>query len=137
MTTKSACPLEEDEAKALAQYLRLRGWPFTHIANESNGGTRSAVIRGAKMKAMGVARGVFDYEIFIPVRNWCGEIDAYQEIRVELKRKHGGSVSKEQKEWAEIYTKCGIPNAVCRGADEAIKFIEECQYAIGLSAQND
>lgn len=125
-------PLEEDEARLLAKYLRLRGFPFTHIANESNGGTRNAMIRGAKMKALGVSRGVYDYEVFIPRKGATRDLDDYLEIRIELKRQRGGTVSEEQKAWGEVYTKAHIPNRVCRGAQEAIKFIEECAHASNL-----
>ena len=83
------------------------------------------MIRGAKLKRMGQSKGVWDYEIFVPFRGITGHIDAYQEVRIEMKRRKGGTVSEDQKEWKKVYEKAGIPCKICKGADEAIKFIDE------------
>ena len=128
--TAKIIPLEDDEAKVFHRWLEIQKIPHAHIANESNGGSQSARIRGAKMKAMGQSKGVWDYEIFLPIKGITGNIDAYQEIRVELKRQKGGVVSQEQKAWGRIYEKAGIPCRVCKGANEAIKFIEEIKEEI-------
>ena len=56
------------------------------------------MIRGAKLKRMGQSKGVWDYEIFVPFRGITGHIDAYQEVRIEMKRRKGGTVSEDQKE---------------------------------------
>lgn len=123
-TTKNSSPLEDMEAVAFADWLRAVRLPHSHIANEVGGQTKSAKIRALKAKKMGQTAGVWDYEIFIPVTNIFGEIDAYQEVRIELKRKKGGVVSDAQKRWGKIYEMSGIPCAVCKGADEAINFVE-------------
>ena len=124
---KFPVPTEEEEAKLLHQYLELRKIPHTHIGNESNGGTQAARIRGAKMKAMGQSKGAWDYEIFIPVKGVTKTIDAYQEVRIELKRRKGGSVSPEQKAWGRVYEKAGIPCFIAKGAGAAIDWIEAQQ----------
>lgn len=129
MTIKP-CPLEDEEAVVFADWLRAKQYPFTHVGNESNGGTKSAMIRGAKMKRMGQSKGVFDYEIFVPVEGVTNGIDTYQEIRVELKRKFGGTVSSEQKAWKLVYEKSGIPCAICKGAEEAIKYVQQIEREI-------
>lgn len=125
-------PLEDDEAVAFSDWLRAMHLPHTHIANEIGGSTKVAKLRAIKAKRMGQTAGVWDYEVFIPVVNIDGEIDAYQEVRIELKRKKGSTVSPAQKKWGEIYKASGIPCAICKGADEAIKFVEaikkEIQY---------
>lgn len=125
-------PLEDEEAMAFADWLRAMHLPHTHVANEVGGSTKTAKLRAIKAKRMGQTAGVWDYEIFLPVVNVDGEIDAYQEVRVELKRKKGGTVSPAQKRWGDIYAAAGIPCAVCKGAEEAIKFVEairkEIQY---------
>jgi hypothetical protein len=125
-------PLEDDEAVAFADWLRAMHLPHTHVANEVGGATKSAKLRALKAKRMGQTAGVWDYEVFIPVINVDGEVDAYQEVRIELKRKKGGTVSPAQKKWGEIYAASGIPCAVCKGAEEAIAFVEavrkEIQY---------
>lgn len=122
-TTKIPLPLEDDECIVFADWLRGQHIPHCHVANESRSSTKSAMIRGAKLKKMGQVRGVWDYEVFLPVKGVTNRVDAYQEIRIEMKRQRGGTVSPEQKQWALIYEKAGIPHAVCKGAEEAIKFV--------------
>lgn len=122
--SKTNVPLEDDEAVVFADWLRAMQIPHTHIANEIGGSTRVAKVRALKAKRMGQTAGVWDYEIFLPVKNIDGEVDAYQEIRIELKRAKGGTVSEAQKKWGEIYQLSGIPCAVCKGAEKAIEFVE-------------
>lgn len=82
------------------------------------------MIRGAKLKRIGQSRGVFDYDVYVPIKGITGEVDCYELVKIEMKRKKGGTVSAEQKQWAKIYDMAGITNKVCKGADEAIAFIE-------------
>lgn len=103
---------------------------YAHVANESRSSKKDAAIRGRKLQRMGQKRGVWDYELFIPIYDIDGEIGEYQEIRVEMKRQRGGgsTTSKEQKDWQKIYESAGIPNKICFGADEAIAFVKQyCQ----------
>lgn len=116
-------PLEDDEAKAFADWLRFNHIPATHIANEIGGSTKTAKLRAIKAKRLGQTAGVWDYEIFVPVYDMDGEIAAYQEARVELKRIKGSTVSSAQKKWGEIYEMAGIPCKICKGAREAIAFV--------------
>lgn len=129
MPTKISVPLEDDECKIFHKWLSIEGIPHCHVANESRSSAKNAMIRGAKLKSMGQAKGVWDYEIFLPIAGITGYTDAYQEIRIEMKRQKGGTVSQEQKDWQKIYEKAGIPCKVCKGADEAIKFVKQ-QIAI-------
>jgi hypothetical protein len=108
-------PTEAEEGKALVAYLRVRGYKFTHIANESGSSRRDAMIRGARMKAQGVSRGFPDY--LICVGNGL--------VAIELKRQKGGSTSAEQKDWLYSLNKAGVRAVVCKGASEAIDFIEQ------------
>lgn len=124
-------PLEDDEAVVFAGWLRVQQIPHTHIANEIGGSTRTAKLRAIKAKRMGQNAGVWDYEIFIPITNIFGDVDAYQEVRVELKRIKSSTVSEAQKRWGKIYELSGIPCAVCKGAEEAIKFVEKIRQEIG------
>lgn len=130
MPRQSVVPLEDQEAMVFADWLNAMQIPHTHIANEIGGSTRTAKLRAMKAKRMGQTAGVWDYEIFIPVRNIFGEIDAYQEVRVELKRKKGGTVSQAQKQWGKVYELAGIPCAVCKGAEAAIDFVESVRKGI-------
>lgn len=120
-------PLEYDECVTFSQWLKVNGIPHHHSANESQSGGKNAVIRGAKLKRIGQSRGYWDYDIYLPIRGVTGEIDSYELIKIEMKRKKGGTVSKEQKEWGEIYEKAGIKCKVCKGAGEAIDFIKNCE----------
>jgi hypothetical protein len=120
-------PLEEVEAKIFHQWLWVHQIPHTHIANESNSGKRDAAIRARKMKEMGVARGVWDYEVYIPVYDCDKDLAEYQLLKIEMKRQRGGgsTVSPEQKAWGSIYNMAGIPHKICYGAQEAIDFVKE------------
>ena len=119
-------PLEDDEAMAFHQWLEANHIPHSHIANEIGGSTTAAKVRALKAKKMGQTAGVWDYEIFLPVANLIdGKVDTYQEIRIELKRIKGSTVSPAQKAWGEIYKKAGIPCAICKGCEEAVKFVRE------------
>ena len=124
VSKKPGVPLEDEEAVVFADWLRAMHIPHTHVANEAGASTASARMRALKAKRMGQTAGVWDYEIFLPITNIFGEVDAYQEVRIELKRRKGGVLSAAQKEWGEIYALAGIPCAVCKGAEEAIKFIQ-------------
>lgn len=122
------CPLEDDECIAFHQWLELRHIPHAHIANESRSSSKAAIIRGAKLKKMGQSSGVWDYEVYVPVYGVEGTIDDYQLLKIEMKRKYGGTVSPEQKAWKKVYETAGIPCKVCKGAKEAIAFVEQFIY---------
>ena len=117
-------PLEDDECITFSRWLDLHKIPHAHIANESRSSSKNAMIRGAKLKRMGQSRGVWDYEVFVPIRGVTDEVDSYQQLKIEMKRQKGGTVSAEQKQWGAIYEMAGIPCKVCRGADEAISFVK-------------
>ena len=123
--TARTCPLEDDECIAFHQWLEIRRIPHAHIANESRSSTRAAMIRGAKLKKMGQSAGVWDYEVFVPIAGITGDIDDYQLLKIEMKRKYGGTVSPEQKKWQKVYETAGIPCKVCKGAKDAIEFVSE------------
>ena len=123
VSKRPGVPLEDDEAVVFADWLRAMHIPHTHIANEVGGSTKSAKLRALKAKRMGQTAGAWDYEIFIPITNIDGDVDAYQEVRVELKRTKGGTTSPAQKEWGKVYELAGIPCAICKGAEKAIEFV--------------
>ena len=106
-------PTEYEECVAFAQYLDLRGLLFTHIAQETftkNWGTK------IKNKKMGVRKGFPDYAI-------CHNNKL---LLLEMKRKKNSRISPEQDNWLKKLAKVqGVISAVCYGADEAIKVVEE------------
>ena len=107
-------PTEQQEAELLAAWLRLKGYWFTHIPNET-GSDQRARARAVRMKRAGVSKGFPDYLVF------AGGV----RFAIELKRQKGGRVSPEQREWLEVLASYGFECAIAKGADEAIKFIEE------------
>lgn len=117
-------PLEDDECIVFSDWLKVNNIPHAHIANESRSSSRNAMIRGAKLKRMGQSKGVWDYEVFVPIKGITGAVDCYQQVKVEMKRQKGGTVSPEQKQWGKVYELAGIPCKVCKGAEEAIDFIK-------------
>lgn len=125
MKTSDFNPLEDDECVAFVEWLRLNNIPHAHLANESRSSSKNAVIRGAKLKKMGQSKGVWDYEIYVPIKGVTGHVDCYQQLKIEMKRRKGGTVSPEQKEWKKVYELAGIPCKICKGADEAIAFVNE------------
>lgn len=53
----------------------------------------------------------------------CNVVFPTRLVAVELKRKDGGTTSKNQKEWIQNLNGAGIESVVCHGADEAINWI--------------
>lgn len=112
----SLIPTEDAEQAAFVQWLRLKRLPHFHVPNSTY--TKSWKQK-AKNKALGVVPGVPD--IFVVVG---GKL-----VAVEMKRTKGGVVSASQIEWLKTLESAGVAGRVCKGADEAIKFIEEQNYA--------
>lgn len=102
---------EYQEAVAFHQWLTIKKIPHFHVANEGNGNQA----RGAMNKRMGVSKGVPDFFIFTPQAN----------LAIELKRRTGGTVSKEQREWLQILARQGFECGIAKGAGEAIDFVNE------------
>lgn len=89
-----------------------------------NGGARSKA-EGGIFKAMGVKAGVPD--LFLPVAGGCMNIDTYPEYHglfIEMKAE-GGRLSAAQRQWLDRLRGQEYACAVCHGAEEAEKVIEE------------
>lgn len=132
MTRVSILPYEEDEQIAFVEWCRANNILVHHSGNEIGGSTRALKARALKMKRMGTSKGFPDLLVFIPIIGVTGEPDAYQACAIEMKRRKGGTVTKEQKKWLETLQASGLMCAVCHGADEAIAYVEairkEIQY---------
>ncbi|KAF1711078.1 nuclease [Pseudoxanthomonas kalamensis DSM 18571] len=76
-----------------------------------NGGLRNKRV-AAQLKAEGVRPGVPDYLLPVPRGPFVG-------LALELKRLHGGRVSREQHEWLAHLTSAGWATAVCHGWEAA------------------
>lgn len=129
---KEVIPLEQDEQMAFVRWCQLNQILVHHSGNEIGGSTSAMKARAVKMKKMGTSKGFPDLLVFIPVKGITGRADAYQMCAIEMKRRKGSTTSKEQKAWLEVLQAAGAMSAVCKGADEAIAFVEairkEIQY---------
>ena len=129
---KIECPIEDIECEVFHNWLELYNIPHTHIPNESKSQTKAAIIRGKKLKRMGVSPGYWDYDVYIPVLDIDGSIGGYELIKIEMKRakKSLSKVSADQKEWGKIYELAGIEGYICYGAEEAEARVMEVYWRI-------
>jgi len=103
---------EYQEQCAVVQYLELKKIKFTAIPNSTY--TKSWGVK-IKNKMSGVRPGLPDLFMII---NCVG-------IFIEMKRKKGGVISPEQKQWIDKINDCpGLSAHVCKGFDEAKKVID-------------
>lgn len=107
------CPTEQQEAEAFVAWLRMKGYKFFHVPNET-GSDPAAKRRAVRMKRAGVQRGVSDYFVFA---------EGFR-IAIELKRQRGGRATPEQLGWLDTLAEYGFRAAVCKGAEDAIEFVE-------------
>lgn len=98
-------PTEHEEQREVVKWMR-QTFPGVRIFSIPNGGARG-IAQAARLKAEGVSAGVPDLHI-----------PAYK-LWIEMKRRKGGTVSKEQKDWIEYLESIGHRVIVSRGADEA------------------
>jgi hypothetical protein len=117
-------PTEEQEQEALCEWLRLHNITFHHSPNEG----MHAVQYRVKQKALGVSKGFPDVMIFDkPAGEWfvdgIGSMP-FSGVAIELKRRKGGVTSPEQQQWLSALESRGWVVNVCKGADEAISFLE-------------
>ena len=123
---KVECPIEDIECEIFHNWLKVYNIPHEHIPNESKSQTRAAIIRGAKLKRLGVSPGYWDYDVYVPILDIDGSIGGYELIKIEMKRakKSLSTVSSGQKNWGEIYRLSGIECYICYGSDDAINKIK-------------
>jgi len=108
---KPLIPSESDEQIGFLQWWRAQ-FPGVRIFHIPNGGHR-AVSVAKKMKAEGVCPGVPD--LYVPAwRLW-----------IEMKRRKGGRLSAEQREWAEYLEGIGDTVIVGKGAEDASRQVLE------------
>ena len=110
---KSDIPLEKDEQKRLCKWLKEN--KIGHFATGLGVKLGLDVKYVASLKSQGHYSGIPDLVVLLGNGKMCF---------VELKRQKGGVVSEEQKKWIDYLNNNGYPAKVCKGCDEAIKFIE-------------
>ncbi|UOF78654.1 hypothetical protein [Caudoviricetes sp.] len=103
-------PTEDDEQAIVVQYCRLKGYKHFRVPNETY--TKSFK-QQMKNKRLGVVSGVPDLFIIINGRL----------IAIEMKRTKGSTTSQAQAEWIKTLNDVNVPAMVCKGADQAIDFI--------------
>lgn len=116
------CPTEAEEGKVLVAYLRIRGYRFTHVPNET-GHDDYAKRRAIRMKQQGTSKGFPDYIVLLP------QINAI--LAIELKRERGSATTPEQKEWVAAFSEISNSEGIiAKGAKDAIDFIEKLTHNV-------
>lgn len=113
-------PTEEQEQLALVQWLELHKIRYTHVPNEG----KHKVQYRAKQRRLGVKPGVPDILIFDRPPRYPENVG----VAIELKRQKGGRVTPEQIAWLEDLKARGWAVAVCQGAMEAIRVLQELGF---------
>lgn len=111
-TMTNLTPSESQEQATFVEWLDLCGFDYWHTPNSTY--TKSWKQKN-KNKALGVKPGIPD--LFVIVNNRL--------VGIEMKRAKGGTTSQNQKDWITKLNNAGVETVVCKGADEAIKFIEK------------
>lgn len=118
-TKKPLPPTEDQEQMAVVEFLKIMGWQFTHISNETYSPSWSVKVRAKKL---GVSPGFPDLVVMIPT-GW--EQQPLQMAGIEMKRVRGSKISPEQLAWGELFRQAGIPWKVCKGAADAIGWLKQ------------
>lgn len=126
-SVRGTCPIEDIECEVFHNWLDANKIPHTHIPNESKSQTKAAIIRGKKLKRLGVSSGYWDYDVYVPVLDFDGEVGGYELVKIEMKRtkKSLSTVSANQKWWGGVYEMAGINHFICYGAEEAKAKVRE------------
>lgn len=106
-------PSEHEEQKVFCEYLNFMGFTFYAVPNGTylNGSPLQRAKQMNRLKSEGLQSGVPDIVILL---------DGGKSVYIEMKRKNGGVLSKEQKVWIERLKSLGFPVYVCKGSEEAI-----------------
>ena len=117
---KNYPPTEEQEQKALVEWMELMGIKYCHVPNE--GKHKVQYLR--KQALLGVKAGIPDILVFTAPP----KAPKARGVAIEMKRRKGGRLSKSQEYWLDELRRHGWITAVCAGADNAIKLLESYGY---------
>lgn len=110
-------PLEDDEQMAFVDWLELCGLRFAHVPNSTYTKYMSVKMKNHRL---GVRPGVPDLLVLVPphrAKDGEGHL-----LFIEMKRRKGGVLSQEQRDWLVAFTALESPNIealVAKGWDEA------------------
>ena len=113
-------PTEEQEQAAVFAWAQTMAGRFPELLllfHIPNGGLRS-ITEAVRFKKAGVKPGVPD--LFLPVARGRSH-----GLFVEMKRRKGGRVSKEQEAWIDAVGQQGYMCVVAHGAEAACCYIQE------------
>lgn len=110
---------EYQEQKIVVDYLKLK-YPKVLFTATANGIRTPHIGARMKMKRAGLKAGVPDLLIFNLSydRKYIG-------LALEMKREKNCVVSQEQKEWLDALSKLGWLALIAKGANQAMKIIDE------------
>lgn len=111
-------PTEEQEQMAVIEWRDLMVYQFPELRlliHIGNGGWRSKP-EAVRFKKMGVHPGVSD--LFLPVAR-----DGFHGLWIEMKRKKGGKLSPDQKQWIEDMTAEHYLAVRADGAEQACEIL--------------
>ncbi len=117
-TTKPV-PLEIDEQSAVVQFCRLKGLMHCAMAQATWTPSWKQINQNKKL---GVTKGFPD--LCVAINDQQSFNQSYFTLFIELKRVKGGVVSEEQQRWIDHLSYTGAFAKVCKGASEAIAFID-------------
>lgn len=115
---KNLSPLETDEQKTLVKYCIAKKLFYFSVPNGSvlKGNAMQRGRQMNKLKSEGLIVGTSDLIVMLPTKI----------LYIELKRVKGSTTTKEQKDFITNVSKFSYAvGRVCKGAKEAIEFIEE------------
>lgn len=107
----SGMPDEHIEQVTFVQWFR-RTFDGVRIFAIPNGGYRSKTTAG-RLRAEGVSPGVPD--LFVP--EW--------RLWIEMKRRKGGVVSPDQRDWIAYLERCGYHCIIARGWEDGVRQITD------------
>lgn len=120
--TEAPIPTEHQEQAAVVAWVDLQAKVHPslglHLRFATPNGARRSIWEAAQKKTEGMHRGVPD--LCFPVAR-----NGHHGLWIEMKRRKGGVLSPEQREYLDALDAFGHFAVVCRGADEAIRVIAE------------
>jgi len=122
-STNPDVPLERVEHSKLARTLRNLGLFWIHVPNE---GKRS-VIQGARLRNLGMLKGVSDFIIFDPTPR-----GGYIGVAIEMKRIKHSSTSEEQIDFLQKMAARGYLAVVTKGHAAAEEVLRRVGFIEGV-----